>query len=456
LEKRREAEGRCPVCLRRLTPEQAERLRGEAEEELRRVEEELERLRERERGLKEERDRVEAELERARDRRGELRQGVRELEERLEEAKRLKGLEAYSLLDGDLDRIRKACEVVGAVKGWLRELDRLEEGLERKREEREELLRRLGEVLGERPGDVDEAGRMVKELRERRDRLEEELRKVQEDVQEYERLREKVEREKELRDKLRGLRERRSELEERLRELEEERDELVGKWGSLEDLEERMERVREDYERARDELRRCEGRLEGLRKEREGLEREVRRLRRAERECRALESLRGALELAKEGFKYSRDVAREALLPVVEREASRLLEALSDRYGSLRIEGDGERIRALAPGGYLIDADRMSGGEKVIIGLALRLALAMVGSNFAPFIMLDEPTEHLDSEHRERLAQALRELRLGEEGRIRQAIVVTHDEELEEAADTLWRIENVGGRSEVSRETPAR
>ena len=48
-----------------------------------------------------------------------------------------------------------------------------------------------------------------------------------------------------------------------------------------------------------------------------------------------------------------------------------------------------------------IDMDSLSGGEKVAVALALRLSIAyMMGSNKLDFIILDEPTAHLDEDRR--------------------------------------------------------
>ncbi|MGH9993241.1 MAG: AAA family ATPase, partial [Nitrososphaera sp.] len=51
-----------------------------------------------------------------------------------------------------------------------------------------------------------------------------------------------------------------------------------------------------------------------------------------------------------------------------------------------------------------IDLGSLSGGEKVAVALALRLGIAyMMGSNKLDFVILDEPTTHLDEERRKAL-----------------------------------------------------
>ncbi|MCS7118293.1 MAG: hypothetical protein NZ957_05870, partial [Thaumarchaeota archaeon] len=60
----------------------------------------------------------------------------------------------------------------------------------------------------------------------------------------------------------------------------------------------------------------------------------------------------------------------------------------------------------------------------------------------------DEPTVHLDSERRRQLVRLLEGFRR-ERGAVPQAIVVTHDREVEEVADQLVEVVREGGHSVV-------
>ncbi|WP_457614005.1 AAA family ATPase [Methanopyrus sp.] len=452
IESLRKAEGECPVCLRRLPRKLAEKLLIDAERELERLREHESDLRKERRELEEQLESVKRALESTKEKLWRQKERREELEREL---RRIEGLkEKLTDLSGELgveeDQLPKLRDPAVRAESLLRELKRRREDVLRLKRKLKRTLDRCGEVIGRSPSSVKDVEEELQRIEEERNRIERRLREAKGELERYRNLKKKVKRAEEDRKKLervtRDLESAREKLERVKRKLER----LRERYGSKDRLEEELERVEKEYERARNKLSEIKGRLNEMEKRRKELKKRVQRYLEVKEHKEVLESVVEVLCLCKEVFKYSRDVAREEVLPAVEREASKILQDLSDRYGSLRIEDDGAVIRVSVPGGYFIEADRMSGGEKIIIGLALRLALAMVGSRFAPFIMLDEPTVHLDAEHRERLAQALRELDLGK-GRIRQAIVVTHDEELEDAADELWRVENRAGESRVER-----
>ncbi|MEM1750761.1 MAG: SMC family ATPase, partial [Desulfurococcaceae archaeon] len=100
---------------------------------------------------------------------------------------------------------------------------------------------------------------------------------------------------------------------------------------------------------------------------------------------------------------------------------------------------------------YVINGEELpirnaSGGEKVGIAIALRLALAEMLMNRAPTtIILDEPTIYLDDENKEKLFKVLKNVA----NNLRQVIVVTHDEKIMEIADKVFLVENEGGVSYV-------
>ena len=87
----------------------------------------------------------------------------------------------------------------------------------------------------------------------------------------------------------------------------------------------------------------------------------------------------------------------------------------------------------------------VSGGEKIAIALALRLGItqAMSKGNIET-ILLDEPTIHLDTVRKQNLITVLRSMSV-----IPQMLIVTHDDELDNAADTLIRVVKEDGISTV-------
>ena len=83
-----------------------------------------------------------------------------------------------------------------------------------------------------------------------------------------------------------------------------------------------------------------------------------------------------------------------------------------------------------------IDMESLSGGEKVAIALALRLGMAYVmGRGKLDFIILDEPTTHLDQERRRSLVRIITEAFREGLGPLSQMIIITHDSEIFEDAE---------------------
>ena len=102
-----------------------------------------------------------------------------------------------------------------------------------------------------------------------------------------------------------------------------------------------------------------------------------------------------------------------------------------------------------------IDMDSLSGGEKVAVALALRLGIAnIMGSNKLDFIILDEPTIHLDDERRKSLVKIISEAFREGLGPISQTVIITHDAEIFEDSnvDTIYRFVMSSNGSLVSSE----
>ena len=90
-------------------------------------------------------------------------------------------------------------------------------------------------------------------------------------------------------------------------------------------------------------------------------------------------------------------------------------------------------------------SEMLSGGERITSALALRIGIAKALSGSAmELIILDEPTTHLDAVRRRDLVEIIKRL-----SSIPQTLIVTHDKEFENAADTLIEIEKNEGVSRV-------
>jgi len=91
----------------------------------------------------------------------------------------------------------------------------------------------------------------------------------------------------------------------------------------------------------------------------------------------------------------------------------------------------------------------LSGGEKIAISLALRLAIARTLMANVNFFILDEPTVNLDELRKTYLVDIIK----GIKETVPQIIIVTHDEEILAAADYVIRVEKRGNKSIVREET---
>jgi exonuclease SbcC len=83
-----------------------------------------------------------------------------------------------------------------------------------------------------------------------------------------------------------------------------------------------------------------------------------------------------------------------------------------------------------------IDIFSLSGGEKVAVSLALRMAIAyLMGSSKIDFIILDEPTSNLDEERRQSFVRIISDVFNKGVGPVSQIIIITHDEEIFENSE---------------------
>ena len=112
-------------------------------------------------------------------------------------------------------------------------------------------------------------------------------------------------------------------------------------------------------------------------------------------------------------------------------------------YSDLTLDEDYE-VTVYGPEGES-SMSMVSGGEKIAIALALRLGITQAMSKGElDTILLDEPTIHLDSSRRHELINLLKDMSL-----LPQMIIVTHESQLENAADNLIKVEKENGISKV-------
>lgn len=129
--------------------------------------------------------------------------------------------------------------------------------------------------------------------------------------------------------------------------------------------------------------------------------------------------------------------------PLIQKNTLNFFEKFNFNYSDLRIDED-YNVFVFGPEGET-NLDMVSGGEKIAIALALRLGITQsLSSSDLEAILLDEPTIHLDSYRRNELIGLLMNMSI-----IPQMIIVTHDTELENAADNIIKIKKENGVSKI-------
>lgn len=365
---------------------------------------------------------------------------VEAIKRKAEELRRMSGLEEkikeleeqISSLEGDYieyefhsDRRPEYEKELAEIKAKINELEAVLKEASRK-------LASLG-LLGKDPGEIIRGAELYIEYSARLRELENRL-KTAEDIKSElgstKKSLESLEREiARLRPEVEGidrLEEKRRVLEQKLRELEQEIGKLSGKQVALrEAIEEAASRISE-LQAKLGEIEEIERKLESAKKVLEDLEK-IRRV------------------FHKDGAPR---IIRERAIPRIQRLTRELLEFFNLNIGDIIINEDFSI--AVMDGGRERSITTLSGGEQVITALSLRLAIARSTSEGRSLLMFDEPTANLDEDRRRLLVDALKKLYREGEGP-RQMIIVTHDRELEDAADIVYLVKRLPSGSLVER-----
>jgi len=143
-------------------------------------------------------------------------------------------------------------------------------------------------------------------------------------------------------------------------------------------------------------------------------------------------------------------------LEIISQKASEYLEKLNTKIQRISLS---EKTRDVNISCYSrntkLDIESLSGGEQVSIALALRLGMShLLGASNLNFMILDEPTAHLDSERRKSLVNVLSQLTsLKEDDSSMQFIIITHDAEIfdDSSVENIYRFESNPNGTTVSR-----
>ena len=179
----------------------------------------------------------------------------------------------------------------------------------------------------------------------------------------------------------------------------------------------------------------------------EKLRREKENRKAKENELKELKSAVKKLQEIRDKVKKFKAMLREQALAEVGEIASKIFEELTDeKYSGVVVKAEENKVKlGVIYNGREYGLGFLSGGERVALGLAFRLALSLYLAGEMSLLILDEPTPFLDEERRRKLVEIMnRYLR-----KIPQVIVVSHDEELKESADRVIRVSLENGVSKV-------
>ena len=129
--------------------------------------------------------------------------------------------------------------------------------------------------------------------------------------------------------------------------------------------------------------------------------------------------------------------------PLIQKYTKEFFKEFNFNYSDLTLDDEYD-VTVYGPEGES-SMSMVSGGEKIAIALALRLGITQAMSKGElDTILLDEPTIHLDSSRRHELINLLKEMSV-----LPQMIIVTHEAQLENAADNLIKVEKENGISKI-------
>ncbi len=417
-----------------------------------------------------------------------LEEDIEKLEEKAENFKEIGEIEE------EIERLEKIVEKI-KQKGNAKHTERtnLEESLEELQNSdgecptcgKELSEEHRGEVVGEREEEIkklkEQENRLRKKFEEKNERKEKlesrrdellEYRSAEEKLElKQEKLEEKVEEIKETEERLREMRqdfsedrinkleediadlkkvEKRDELEERLENVEEKLEEVEAELEELEFDEDELEELKKETSRLKEER---SVKTKELESEKELIQEKEKRLEQMQKQDERKKNLEDDIERLDHALDFSHEY-REGLVKTQvslrEMFVKRLNTKMEDIWNQLYPYDDYYSIRLNAEKDYLLELldsenqwvsaeAEVSGGERHLAALVMRLSLTFTLSPELEVLMLDEPTHNMDSSAVEELAETLRE---NSNDLIKQLLIVTHDSSLESAATgDLYRFE---------------
>jgi len=444
LESLREAKGgKCPVCGGPLDEEHRILLITDTEKKLSESRKRIEELRREVRELEGRRGDIRRRLDRARElkaRREQIEKTLSNFETELR--RRTRELEDVKDKEDEYSSLRSQELELLEVERQFTKVAGVDE------QEVEELEGRLGRVIQ----DLTLLKREVKEIEERlggttREQVEVNLRRLVNLRKERDNIQRQVGEREVLLRKEEELRELLTRLEEELKSLNFTEEDYTRFKGDLEALTESIRRAELELAKVRGEKAKVEERLRINGERERQLSEEMSQITKYRRAQERLERLRKIL-----GENMMQRYLISTVRGRIENNLNDLLSLFNLSFVRVTLnfeEGKGMNskslLRAYGMSGQQLNVEMLSGGERIAIALGLRLAIARALMGELGFMILDEPTIHLDSQRRSELLNVIKE----STNAVPQIIVVTHDEEVLRIADYVIRVEKLGDVSKV-------
>ena len=182
---------------------------------------------------------------------------------------------------------------------------------------------------------------------------------------------------------------------------------------------------------------------EALEKEKSDIRENIKELEKLENEQVALNDYIKLLNNIREMYGkdgVQRDL-REKSKPQIELETNNIFNDFNFDYDNIKLDENYEIT--ITKSDETLNVSMLSGGEKIVVALALRLAIAKVISKQKnELLILDEPTVHLDEERKLELIEILRDTDIAP-----QMLIVTHDSELIGITENIIEIRKKDGVS---------
>ncbi|NOZ81716.1 MAG: AAA family ATPase [Candidatus Micrarchaeota archaeon] len=219
-----------------------------------------------------------------------------------------------------------------------------------------------------------------------------------------------------------------------------------------------LPKLREEYEKISAEETRLLAELESSKavlnersRKLEETAKQIKTIEEMEREIEKFRFIASQLEILENVLQKTQEELRKNFVSAINQVMHSIWQELYP-YGdftSIRLAVDGDYILQLRDRNGWVSAEAVSGGERSLACLTLRIAFALVLAPQLRWLVLDEPTHNLDARATEELARILRE-RITEF--VDQVFLITHEPALEDAVSGfLYRIERNKEKDEPAR-----